>query len=226
MTKLMLSTATALGLFLTPTLAEQAKTDATAAGNAQIESQAGDGAAAATATGADGSATSAKSDRMNDASADAGSDASASTRTAANEVDRQARDNATRSATQAGMTNVAVIDRAFVLEGTNSAGNKVYMIVNPPGVLVGIGGPVETASADMNSGSATSNASDTAAKANADMTVTGSISKDDASDKPRAGEPADSGYMATQAQPASPAMWDIEAMDRDMKRFGLDKSAQ
>ncbi len=224
MTKLMLSTATALGLFLTPTLAEQAKTDATAAGNAQIESQAGDGAAAATATGADGSATSAKSDRMNDASADAGSDASASTRTAANDGDRQARDNATRSATQAGMTNVAVIDRAFVLEGTNSAGNKVYMIVNPPGVLVGIGGPVETASADMTSGSATSDASDAAAKA--DMTVTGSISKDDASDKPQAGEPADSGYMATQAQPASPAMWNTEAMERDMKRYSLDKPAQ
>jgi len=121
--------------------------------------------------------------------------------------DDQARQNATKSAEGIGMKNVAIVDRAFVLEGVNAAGNKVFMIVNPPGVLVGLGAPVETASA---SGAGTDNE------------TTASVSD---TDEPQPGEPAKSGYMATQAHPASPQMWDPEPVENSMQRLGLDKPA-
>lgn len=114
MTKLILSTATAVGLFLTPAIAEQSKMDAamkdstTTAGKTETDSADRTDGAAATR-----SATSVQDDT--DASADV----------AANAADQKARDDATKSATQAGMANVAILDRAFVLEGTNKAGNQV-----------------------------------------------------------------------------------------------------
>lgn len=89
------------------------------------------------------------------------------------------------------------------------------MIVNPPGVLVGIGAPLETAETSASGG---------AGPDGVDMTTTSSISSDQQAEQPQAGEPADSGYMATQAQPASPQMWDPESVEHNMMRLGLDRA--
>lgn len=117
--------------------------------------------------------------------------------------DQAAHDSAMKNAEGVGMQNVRILDRVFVVEGTTEAGRQVYMIVNPPGALIGIGAPIV---ADASAGSDSSGI---------DTTTTSSTT-------PTAGEPADSGYMATQAHPASPQMWDPEAVENSMQDLGLD----
>ena len=127
---------------------------------------------------------------------------------AATADDKATRDAAAKNAETAGLKDVTVLDRAFVLQGTNAAGNPVFLIVDPPGVLVGIGGPLD--------------ASDNAADGTASTTTTSDAGTSE-SVAEKAGEPAKSGYMATQAQPATPGMWDPEGVERRMKEMGLDK---
>ncbi|MEF2554286.1 hypothetical protein VQ042_23685 [Aurantimonas sp. A2-1-M11] len=122
--------------------------------------------------------------------------------------DQMSRDNAMQSAKGAGMTDVAIVDRAFVLRGTNAAGNPVFMIVDPPGALIGIGAPIKTASSGQG-------VSEPETTSSTEKTV-----------EEMAGEPAQSGYMATQVDPASPQMWDPMSVEREMRDLGLDKPAQ
>jgi len=122
--------------------------------------------------------------------------------------DQAAHDSAMKSAEGVGMQNVRILDRVFVVEGTTEAGRQVYMIVNPPGALIGIGAPI-VADASAGSGSSAGGSS------GIDTTTTSSTT-------PTAGEPADSGYMATQAHPASAQMWDPEIVENSMQDLGLD----
>lgn len=167
--KTLFATATAIALFVSPALAQDAQ----------------DKPATAPADQTNGTTTSAE--------------------------DQVSRDNAMQSAKGAGMTDVAIVDRAFVLRGTNAAGNPVFMIVDPPGALIGIGAPVKTAS----SGQSTSGASEPETTSSTEKTV-----------EEMAGEPAQSGYMATQVDPASPQMWDPMSVESAMRDLGLDKPAK
>ncbi|MDY8110810.1 hypothetical protein U0C82_16845 [Fulvimarina sp. 2208YS6-2-32] len=128
--------------------------------------------------------------------------------------DRMARDSAMESAKGAGMSDVTVVERAFVLQGTNAAGNPVFMIVDPPGALLGIGAPIAVAATSPGSSDASRSADAETADGTA-KTV-----------EEMAGEPAQTGYMATQTDPASPQMWDPMMVEQQMRDLGLDKPAQ
>jgi hypothetical protein len=67
-------------------------------------------------------------------------------------ADEDARSRAVQNAEGAGMQNVTVLDRVFVVQGTTPQGETVFMLVNPPGALIGLGGPVgnTNAAADTN----------------------------------------------------------------------------
>lgn len=62
-------------------------------------------------------------------------------------ADQESRDRALKNAEGAGMTNVRVMDRVFVLQGMTPQGETVFMLVNPPGALIGIGSPVGSGAA-------------------------------------------------------------------------------
>lgn len=67
---------------------------------------------------------------------------------AANAIaDMEARDRAKRAAESAGMQDVQVLDRVFVVQGTTTSGETVFMMVTPSG-LIGVGRPVATQSSD------------------------------------------------------------------------------
>ncbi|MEH6718445.1 MAG: hypothetical protein V7704_06140 [Aurantimonas endophytica] len=144
--------------------------------------------------------------------------------------DKASQDKAMKSAEGAGMTNVAVVDRAFVLEGTNAAGNPVYMIVNPPGMLLGIGAPMATSAAsqgkDAAATSSTGSSASESTAANDAGTDPATMSSTENSVEAMAGEPAKSGYMATQVNPATPDVWDPATVESRMRDMGLDKRAK
>ena len=70
-------------------------------------------------------------------------------------ADQDARDRAVQNAQGLGMQNVTVMDRVFVVQGTTPQGETVFMIVNPPGALIGLGGPVNTQAAAPTGGAQT-----------------------------------------------------------------------
>lgn len=74
-------------------------------------------------------------------------------------ADQESRDRAMENAEGVGMTNVRVMDRVFVLQGMTPQGETVFMLVNPPGALIGIGSPVNSGAAG--SGSSASSADGT-----------------------------------------------------------------
>lgn len=205
MTKLILGTATAIGLLLSPAMAQDAGTS-TSGAQASPEAQ-----GQSSATGG--------SDKA------AGQSASASS-----SADKEAHDSATKRAEDAGMTNVTVLDRAFVLQGTNDAGNPVFMIVNPPGALIGIGGPVMTSAAG-GTGEQASGSTGQQASGETEQQASSNTAGSD----PQPGNPPESGYMATQVNPAPPEawapdeammeeLWSAEAVGSAMSRMGLDKA--
>ena len=74
------------------------------------------------------------------------------------------------------------------------------MIVGPSGELLALAAPLPA---------------DSGAK-------TGSTESQDGSEAAtEAGEPAESGFMATQAQPASPQMWDPSSVEQGMRQLEL-----
>ncbi|MEF2553459.1 hypothetical protein VQ042_19210 [Aurantimonas sp. A2-1-M11] len=151
--------------------------------------------------------------------------------TSSPENDALARENAQRRAEEAGFDDVAVVDRAFVLQGVNAAGNEVFFIVNPPGALIGIGGPMDT-SADKRSSTGTEAAANSSGEE-----VEGDRTTSNELNTPQPGEPASSGYMATQVSPPGAQVWEqsdamleelwsAEVLGSAMTRMGLDRPSQ
>ena len=71
---------------------------------------------------------------------------------AANAVaDMEARDRAKRAAEAAGMQDVQVLDRVWVIRGTTTAGETVFMLVTPSR-LIGVGRPLGTESSNTAAG--------------------------------------------------------------------------
>jgi hypothetical protein len=114
--------------------------------------------------------------------------------------DQPMRDAAIQSAQGAGMQGVSGLEGAFVLQGMSATGVPVLMVVGPAGELLALATPivVPTAAAGAEA------AAEAAAGAEAE-----------------AGEPAEGGYMATQADPASPQMWDPAAVEGAMQSLEL-----
>lgn len=113
-------------------------------------------------------------------------------------------DAAKRKAEQAGMQNVQSVEGATVLEGSTSTIAKVFMIVGPEGDLLAVATPLPVpATNQTGSGSGSTKDKDTSAQ------------------MPEAGEPAQSGYMATQTRPATPGMWDPAAVEGAMQQLEL-----
>ena len=77
------------------------------------------------------------------------------------------------------------------------------MIVGPSGELLAVAAPLP-GSADTGGNSE----SQAAGQNNAEV-------------PPEAGEPAESGFMATQVQPATPNMWDPGAVEQGMRQLEL-----
>lgn len=111
------------------------------------------------------------------------------------------RQSATQQAEQLGMQGVREVQGAFVLEGTSPTATPIFMIVGPNGELLALAAPIAP------SGQA--------------GTPTGATEGQATGDTPEAGEPAQSGYMATQTQPASPNMWDPAMVEGAMQRLEL-----
>lgn len=124
--KTLLTTISALALFAAPAVAQtDNKPAAGTTGTQQSTGAAQSGAAA----GASGSASGSMSAE-----------------------DQEARTRATQNAERVGMQNVQVLDRVFVVQGLTPQGETVFMIVNPPGALIGIGAPTPGAAAAGNQG--------------------------------------------------------------------------
>lgn len=111
-------------------------------------------------------------------------------------------DAAKRQAEQAGMQNVQSVEGASVLTGSSRTNAQIFMIVGPAGDLLAIAAPLP-------------GTEQTGAGSSAGGTQGGS------GDMPEAGEPAESGFMATQTQPATPNMWDPAAVERGMEQLEL-----
>lgn len=105
-------------------------------------------------------------------------------------------------AEQAGMQQVEAMEGTTILRGKSANNADVYMIVGPSGELLAIAAPLPGSSGSGSSedGSADQKSSDIASEA---------------------GEPAESGFMATQAQPATPNMWDPAAVEHGMRQLEL-----
>lgn len=107
-------------------------------------------------------------------------------------------------AEQAGMQQVQPMQGITVLKGKSANQEDVFMIVGPSGELLALAAPLPAQSGNSESNSAPAETAQ------------------DASDTPpEAGEPAESGFMATQAQPASPNMWDPATVENGMRQLEL-----
>ena len=106
---------------------------------------------------------------------------------------------AVQSAQDVGLQNVRSLDSAFVLEGDMQSGTQIYMIVGQAGELLAVATPLSSQGAAGASG-------ETGAQTNAE---------------PVPGEPAQSGYMATQVNPATPGMWDPVQVEGAMRNLEL-----
>lgn len=107
-------------------------------------------------------------------------------------------------AEQAGMEQVQPVQGTTVLKGKSSNQDDVYMIVGPSGELLALAAPLPAQS----SANGNSSPSEGGAQSSSNM-------------PPEAGEPAESGFMATQAQPASPNMWDPATVEHGMRQLEL-----
>lgn len=114
--------------------------------------------------------------------------------------DQQMRDAAIQSAQGAGIQDVAAVEGAFILQGLSSSGFPVLMIVGPSGELLGIANPMLSPTAEQTAATGAATA--------------------EAGAEPVEGEPAESGFMATQTQPASPQMWDPAMVEGAMQGLG------
>ena len=103
-------------------------------------------------------------------------------------------DTAIQSAEGVGMTSVAAVEGAFVLQGLSATGEPILMAVGPAGELLGIANPLLSPSAEQTA-------------------ATGTATAETGSAEAAEGEPAEEGFMATQTQPASPQMWDPSAFE-------------
>ena len=125
---------------------------------------------------------------------------SSETSSSGNTTNGQSIDAAKNQAEQSGMQGVEPVQGATILKGKASTNADVYMIVGPSGELLALAAPLPA-----NSGA-----------------KTGSTESQDGSEAaPEAGEPAESGFMATQAQPASPQMWDPSSVEHGMRQLEL-----
>ena len=125
---------------------------------------------------------------------------SSETSSSGNTTNGQSIDAAKNQAEQSGMQGVEPVQGATILKGKASTNADVYMIVGPSGELLALAAPLPA-----NSGA-----------------KTGSTESQDGSEAaPEAGEPAESGFMATQAQPASPQMWDPSSVEQGMRQLEL-----
>ena len=125
---------------------------------------------------------------------------SSETSRSGNTTNGQSIDAAKNQAEQSGMQGVEPVQGATILKGKASTNADVYMIVGPSGELLALAAPLPA-----NSGP-----------------KTGSTESQDGSEAaPEAGEPAESGFMATQAQPASPQMWDPSSVEQGMRQLEL-----
>ena len=125
---------------------------------------------------------------------------SSETSSSGNITNGQSIDAAKNQAEQSGMQGVEPVQGATILKGKASTNADVYMIVGPSGELLALAAPLPA---------------DSGAK-------TGSTESQDGSEAaPEAGEPAESGFMATQAQPASPQMWDPSSVEHGMRQLEL-----
>ena len=125
---------------------------------------------------------------------------SSETSSSGNTTNGQSIDAAKNQAEQSGMQGVEPVQGATILKGKASTNADVYMIVGPSGELLALAAPLPA-----NSGP-----------------KTGSTESQDGSEAaPEAGEPAESGFMATQAQPASPQMWDPSSVEQGMRQLEL-----
>ncbi|TGN43640.1 hypothetical protein E4L95_20445 [Paracoccus liaowanqingii] len=110
-------------------------------------------------------------------------------------------DAAKSQAEQAGMQDVEAMLGTTILKGKSATNADVYMIVGPSGELLAVAGPLPG-----QSGGSSQSASD---------------GQGSAATAPEAGEPAQGGFMATQAQPATPNMWDPAAVEQAMRQLEL-----
>lgn len=125
---------------------------------------------------------------------------SSETSSSGNTTNGQSIDAAKNQAEQSGMQGVEPVQGATILKGKASTNADVYMIVGPSGELLALAAPLPA-----NSGP-----------------KTGSTESQDGSEAaPGAGEPAESGFMATQAQPASPQMWEPSSVEQGMRQLEL-----
>jgi len=115
--------------------------------------------------------------------------------------DQQMRDTAIQSAQGVGLQDVRGMEGAIVLEASTSRGMPVLVVVGPAGELLGLATPVAVLGAGPAAGTA--------------------AGAEGASAEPAAGEPAESGFMATQADPASPQMWDPAGVEGAMRSLEL-----
>ncbi|MBL3675777.1 hypothetical protein [Paracoccus aerius] len=134
---------------------------------------------------------------------------SASTQAAGNE-------NAKSQAEKVGMRDVEDVKGSSVLKGTSPTNTILYMIVGPSGELLALAAPLPAPSGSPA-------ASDAQASSASGGSSTGS--QPASSNAPEAGEPAESGYMATQAQPAMPNMWDPATVESGMRQLELGTRA-
>ncbi len=119
-------------------------------------------------------------------------------------------------AEKAGMRNVEDVKGSSVLKGTSATDTLIYMIVGPSGELLALAAPLPGPSGS-------SGASE--AQAGSTGSGSGTESQSTSSNAPQAGEPAESGYMATQAQPAMPNMWDPATVESGMRQLELGTRA-
>lgn len=118
--------------------------------------------------------------------------------------DQPMRDAAIQSAEGVGIQGVSGVEGAFVLQGISPTGMPILMIVGPAGELIAIAMPL-VAPAAAAGGETGTGAEAAGAEA-----------------EPEAGEPAESGFMATQTQPASPQMWDPAMIESAMQSLGSE----
>ncbi|GGF75185.1 hypothetical protein GCM10011402_29840 [Paracoccus acridae] len=119
-------------------------------------------------------------------------------------------------AEKAGVRNVEDVKGSSVLKGTSATDTLIYMIAGPSGELLALAAPLPGPSGS-------SGASE--AQAGSTGSGSGTESQSTSSNAPQAGEPAESGYMATQAQPAMPNMWDPAMIERGMRQLELGTRA-
>jgi hypothetical protein len=109
-------------------------------------------------------------------------------------------------AEKVGMRNVEDVKGTNVLKGTSATDIVVYMIVGPAGELLALAAPLpgplgSPAASDARAGSTSSES--------------GTEGQSTSSNAPQAGEPAESGYMAT------PNMWDPATVESGMRQLEL-----